>query len=104
MFIDLKNPAEFTIENVRKLIASKDDSELRQLRVTKTGLAFLSDEVGNNSLSDIKFRFETMCPGNGYCGNVAATDNSYVEETFHDLKVAWEKGLVGFIDVSPDEL
>jgi hypothetical protein len=41
MEIDLNVPNALTLEAVRKLIASKDDSQHRQLRVTTSGKAFL---------------------------------------------------------------
>ena len=46
MQIGLKDPSQLTLDNVRALIASKDDSEHRQLRVSKSGIAYLSDAVG----------------------------------------------------------
>ena len=102
MHIDLTNPKEFTIENVRKLLASTDDSRNRQLRVTTEGSAFISDEVGIRNLDGIKFRFETWGAGNGYCGSKAAKNEKYVRDTYKDLKTAWEKGLKGYIDVPPE--
>jgi hypothetical protein len=37
MFIDLKDPQDSTIENVRNLIASRDDTQDTQFRVTTDG-------------------------------------------------------------------
>ena len=53
MQIDLNNSSDFTLENVAKLIASKDDSEHRQLRVTLAGKAYISDEVGNVNIQGL---------------------------------------------------
>ncbi len=57
MQIDLKEAGALTLENVRRLIASKDDSRPRQLRVTLDGKAFLSDDYGNKNIDDLLFLF-----------------------------------------------
>jgi hypothetical protein len=98
MQIDLKNQRELTLENVRKLIASKDDSRHRQLRVTRSGIAFLSDDVGNSNLAGIFFRFETWDQGNGYCGPEAAQDTRHVQCVYHDLKENWPNPKDSMID------
>jgi hypothetical protein len=56
MQIDLSKP--FVTEDVKRLIASKDDSQRCQLRVTKSGVAYLSDEIGNHNIEDLTFRLE----------------------------------------------
>ena len=91
MQIDLKNPSELTVENVRRLLASKDDSQHRQLRVTTDGIAYLSDAVGNTNLAGIHCCFETWDPGNGYCGAAAAADDAWVMSVYNDLKANWPK-------------
>jgi hypothetical protein len=101
MKIDLTDPTQFTLENVRLLIESKDDSENRQLRVSNDGIAELSDNYGNLNLNNVKFWFETWNPGNDYCGPKAAADSSYVDEVYNDLQCAWEKNLSGYIDYHP---
>jgi hypothetical protein len=101
MKVNLTDPKRFTLENVRALLASKDDSQHRQLRVTNDGYAYLSDDIGFHNLEGVKARFETWCQGNGYCGNEAAADPEYVHEIFDDLKNVWEKGLRGLIDYPP---
>ena len=79
MQIDLKNPSALTLDAVRQLLASKDDSQHRQIRVTKDGIAYLSDEVGANNIGGLAFRFETWDAGNGYCGAEAASDDKFVK-------------------------
>jgi hypothetical protein len=101
MKINLNDPVAFTIESLRALIASKDDSNHRQLRVTNEGLLYLSDDVGNTNLDGIKFAFETWLAGNDYCGPNAAADDSYVSNEYEMIKAAWEKGLTGIIDTDP---
>ena len=54
-YLDLKT--EFDTGAVRELLASKDHSELRQLRVNYQGLAYISDDVGNLNDGDVYFRF-----------------------------------------------
>ena len=61
--IDLNNPAEFTVDNVARLLASVDDSRHRQLRVTKAGIAFMSDVVAGVDIQDLAFRFPTWYAG-----------------------------------------
>ena len=101
MEIDLNNPASFAVENIKRLLASKDDSQNRQLRISDGGIAYLSDDVGNLNLDGVKTYFETWMAGNDYCGPNAAADEKYVQETFDDLKAVREKGLTGLIDTDP---
>jgi hypothetical protein len=89
MEIDLNVPNALTLEAVRKLIASKDDSQHRQLRVTTSGKAFLSDDCGSVNLSGILFRLETWCAGNDYCGSNAAQDEKWVKTIFKIIDQNW---------------
>lgn len=98
MKIDLKDPSALTVESVRLLLASKDDSVHRQLRVTTDGFAFLSDVVGNRELEGILFRFETWDPGNSYCGPEAAADDRWVQQVYNDLKKHWPNPAASYID------
>jgi len=98
MQIDLNNPNEFTLENISKLIASKDDSKHRQLRVTKAGKAYISDDVGCDNLQDITFRFEIFCKGNDYFGERASKDTKLVTRIFDALKKNWPNPKYSFID------
>ena len=98
MTINLNNENEFTLENVKKLIASKDDSQNRQLRVSKSGIAYISDEVGSVNVDDVLFRFETLMQGNGYVGIEASNDESYVKEVFYNLKENWPNPKASYID------
>lgn len=98
MEIDLKKPDEFTLENVARLIASKDDSVNRQLRVKANGVAFLSDEVGNINTDGLAFRLETWCSGNSYCGKEAATDKQWVVKVYGWLEENWPNPKAPLID------
>ncbi|MCW5824903.1 MAG: hypothetical protein KIT34_19050 [Cyanobacteria bacterium TGS_CYA1] len=96
MKIDLTQA--FTIEDVAKLLASKDDSQLRQLRVTKNGSAYISDEVGSENIDALAFRFEIWGVGNSYCGLEASQDASWVRKVYNDLKENWPNPKSTFID------
>lgn len=98
MEIDLTNQKNLTIDNVKLLIASKDDSVPRQLRVSKKGIAFLSDEIGNINISDLICRFETWDAGNGYTGLSAASDEVWVQKVFNMLTKAWPEPESSYID------
>lgn len=98
MKIDLNDPAQFTIDNVKRLIASKDDSAPRQLRVNSLGIAFLSDEIGNINIDGLSFRLEIWLEGNGYVGEDAANDDSWVNHIFKCLQKNWPNPTDTFID------
>ncbi|EIZ77766.1 hypothetical protein WSK_3777 [Novosphingobium sp. Rr 2-17] len=94
--LDLTKP--YTTQDVADLIASKDDSQLRQLRVTLNGIAFLSDEVGAENIDGLAFRFETWDQGNGYSGQAAAADTAWVSRIEHDLRKHWPNPRSSYID------
>jgi hypothetical protein len=87
--IDLKDPTQFTLQGVKELIASVDDSEDRQLRVTKSGIAFIYDSVGPEDTDDLAFRFETWNKGNDYLGVAASQDETWVCRIYKALKKNW---------------
>lgn len=96
--IDLKDPTQFTLQGVKELIASMDDSENRQLRVTKSGIAFLSDRVGPDGTDDLAFRFETWDAGNGYVGVAASQDEKWVRKIYEALKKNWPTPISSCLD------
>jgi hypothetical protein len=98
MQIDLNDPNALTLENVRQLIASKDDAQHRQLRVTYDGIVFLSDDIGNRNLDGILFRFETWCAGNSYCGLDGSADDNWVLKIYNNLNENWPKPKSSYID------
>jgi hypothetical protein len=103
MEIDLTNPTDFTIANVRALLASVDDSEDTQLRVTKVGKAYLSDITGSEQKEGLRFRAETWDAGNGYVGEAAAADTEWVERVFGCLKANWPNPESASVEVEPIE-
>lgn len=98
MQIDLNNPKDFTIDNVKKLIASEDDSVSTQIRVTINGMLYLSREVGNVNIQGLAFRLETFDAGNGYVGIQASNDIDWIH-TIHDVVSRnWPKPSSTYID------
>ncbi|MEB2785505.1 hypothetical protein [Algoriphagus persicinus] len=91
MKINLNDPKEFTVENVRTLIASEDDTVHTQFRVTKDGFLFLSQDVGNRNLEGIVFRLETNGAFNGYVGENASKDDSWVTRVFNVVNENWPR-------------
>ena len=87
--IDLNDPTQFTRENVAKLIGSVLDTKNWQLRVTKQGIAYLSDVTGSRDIEGLAFRFETWGARNNYVGFQAAHDQSWVAQIFADLMENW---------------
>ena len=52
-------------------------------------LRLLSDDVGNDNLEDLLFRFETWNSGKFYCGENDAADTKRVNIVYQDLKENW---------------
>ncbi|WP_300627206.1 hypothetical protein [Pseudomonas sp.] len=100
MQIDLNNPENLTLAAVRQLIASANDDEHNQLRVSKTGIAYISSGVvGGADIGGLLFRLETWSKGSGYVGNVAASDEVWVVQIFNALKQNWPKPSSDYIDI-----
>jgi len=96
--IDLNNPNEFTLENVRQLIRAGDDNRNSQIRVRNDGIAYLSYVVGNQQLEGIQFRLETFQAGNEYVGIQASEDEHWIEKVFHTLEQNWSSKTSGYVD------
>ena len=100
MQIDLNNPEGFTLGAVRQLLASASDDVHTQLRVTKTGIAYISSGVvGGVDIDSLLFRLETWAAGSGYVGKVAASDEVWVMQIFNALKDNWPNPSFDYIDV-----
>lgn len=98
MQLDLNDKNNLTLESIAKLLASKDDSQSRQLRVTKDGIAYLSDEIGNINIDGLAFRLETWDRGNGYTGIEASKDTKWVQQVHKDLNANWPNPKSSYID------
>lgn len=99
MQIDLNDPQEFTFEQVRLLIASGNDRVHNQLRVSRSGQAWLSTVVGGTDTGSLLFRLETWAAGSGYVGPAAATDDEWVSRIFRALQRNWPMPSGDYIDL-----
>ena len=82
-----------TLEQFRMLIACGNDRHNNQIRVTKSGMVYLSEDiVGSEELEDVALCFETFSAHNGYVGVKAAEDNSHVIPLYHALIGNWADG------------
>ncbi|MEL0614850.1 hypothetical protein [Marinomonas arenicola] len=99
MELDLNNPQDFTLDNVKRLIASKDDSIDRQLRVTLNGIAYISDKVAGDDVMGLAFRLETWDAGNSYLGVAASNDQRHITRIYNCLKLNWPTPSSSYIDV-----
>ena len=48
--------------------------------------------------SQIRFRYESYAPGNGYVGPEVASDQSYVNNLLRNILNDWDEGKVGRVD------
>ena len=87
-----------TQDQFKDLIANADDNYDNQIRVKENGQVYISRIVGAENIEGLRFRFETFNAGNGYVGQKAANDLTYVKETYQSLKKCWEQGRKGYID------
>jgi hypothetical protein len=96
--IDLSDPNEFTIDGVRRLLASKTGSESLeeyhgryQLRITNDGIAYIKHNWQFPTDSDLQNHavlFETW--HRSYVGQDAANDDEWVNEVFLMLMRWWD--------------
>ena len=100
MPIKLTDPAVFTLDTVRQMLASGDDSVHNQLRVNKAGLAWLStNAVGGANIEALSFRLETWSAGSGCVGPIAASDGVWVMQIYNALKDNWADPRLDYVDV-----
>lgn len=92
------NVYTLTIEQLRALIASGDDSHRNQIRITTSGDIFLSSIVGADHLDGIAGRFETFDAGNSYVGARAAADQEFIEKLFAAIQ-HWKEFPRTYIDI-----
>jgi hypothetical protein len=88
--IDLNKAAGVTLEEVRALVASRDDSKYVQLRVSNDGIAFFWDGKPLDGVEDCALRFEGFAAGNDYVGAEAAKDEEWVRRIHTALTTNWE--------------
>lgn len=98
MQINLNNKNEFTVDKLKELMASEDDSVNTQFRVSKDGILFISKDVGNQNIDDILFRLETNGMGNGYVGKTASENTLWVKRIYKVIKENWPNASSTYID------
>lgn len=98
MQINLNDPKDFTLENVRKLIASEDDTVNTQFRLTNKGMLFLSKDYGNMNLDGIIFRIESNIAGNGYVGVEASQNDGWATRIFNVFNNNWPQPKSSYSD------
>jgi hypothetical protein len=97
--IDLSNPEQFTVETVRRMLAAGSNAVHNQLRVSRDGIAWLSQVVGGRDLDGLAFRLETWAAGSGCVGEQAAADERWVLQVFNVLSSNWPKPVSDYIDL-----
>jgi hypothetical protein len=98
MYLDLTDPKEFTIEGVRRLLASKTGLESLeeyhgryQLRITRNGIAYIKHNWQFPTDSDLQNHavlFETW--HRSYVGQDAANTDWWVNHVYNMLKRWWD--------------
>lgn len=97
--IDLNEPGALSQQSIRQLIASVNDKTHVQLRVTESGIAYISTTaVGNQEIEGLAFRLDTWCQGNDYVGLKAASDESWVKRVYDVVRHNWPNPKSSFID------
>ena len=98
MELDLNDPNNLTIDNIRLLLASANDESNSQLRVNKNGILYISKVVGNIDTEDLLFRLEIWLAGNSYVGKKASEDTTWVNRVYQAVKSNWPNPSSDFID------
>lgn len=99
MQIDLNTPEQLTPQQVRQLLAEGNDRIHNQLRVTRGGIAYLSQITGGRELDGLLFRLETWAAGSGCVGPVAADDERWVMQVYNVPASNWPKPASDYIDI-----
>jgi len=98
MTIDLNNPNEFTLANVRQLIASGDVTKAMQLRVSSRGWVQLVSLNEGEKTEDLAFQFSPWLPKDERVGAQAAADDQWVLRIYVLLRDNWPDPSSKFID------
>ena len=93
--INIKNITEAIYKD---MLANENDCIAHQLRVDWSGDVYISTITGAEEIDDVKFRWESWDPGNGYAGPCAASDYEYVRQSVASLKKCWEYDIRGYCD------
>lgn len=90
--------SNLSIEDVREMIAGGDDSVDNQVRVSKNGYLYLSQDTGARNLNEVKFRFDTFDAGNDYVGLEASKDEEHIKKIYSAVIHFWNNDSTGYID------
>lgn len=93
--INIKNITEAIYKD---MLANANDCIEHQLRVDWSGDVYISTITGAEEIDDVKFRWESWNPGNGYVGPFAASDHEYVRQSVASLRKCWEDNIRGYCD------
>lgn len=96
--LNVNDPREFTIENLKKVIASVDDRYHSQYQVTEDGYFIVSREYSHNG-KGIAFWFDTNSAWCGYAGVKAARKELWVNRIYDAVKKHWPNPKSKHIDV-----
>lgn len=84
------NVLDFKISDLKELIYNGDDTHDNQIRVTKNGIVYLSqDIVAAEQIDGLAFRFETFDAYNGYVGKSASEDDKYIKRLYNAIINNW---------------
>lgn len=90
---------ELTLDDVKELIKNGDDNHNNQIRVTKNGQLYLSqDVVGAENIDGLLFRFETFDANNDYVGLNASLDDRFINRIYQALKDNWKNPKSTYVD------
>ena len=93
--VNVKNITEAIYKD---MIANANDYIAHQLRVNWSGDVYISTITGAEEIDDVKFRWESWDPGNGYVGPCAASDYEYIRQSVVSLKKCWKDDIRGYCD------
>lgn len=92
------NVEDITEAIYKDMLSNANDCISHQLRVDWSGDVYISTITGAKEIDDVKFRWESWNPGNGYTGPYAASNHEYVKKSVASLKKCWEDGIRGYCD------
>lgn len=90
------NIRDITETIYKDMLANANDCISHQVRVDWAGDVYISTITGAEEIDDVKFRWESWNPGNGYAGPYAASDCKYVKKSVASLK---NVGKMRFVDI-----
>lgn len=93
--INIKNITEAIYKD---MLANANDCISHQLRVDWSGNVYISTITGAEEIDDVKFRWGSWEPGNGYVGPRVASDHKYIKQSVVSMKKCWKEGFRGYCD------